>query len=54
MQMSALFGAKNIKFFKIYGVFAWTRGSIFRKFVQSSFMDGPLCITGRLHAFAMY
>jgi len=43
---------KNFGLFKIYDVSAWTRGgvwvsankgggSIFRKFVRTSFMDGP-------------
>jgi len=26
MRVSALFGAKHIKIFKIYGVFTWARG----------------------------
>jgi len=40
MRTSALFGAKTFKF---YAVFARTRerGSIFRDFVRTSFMDGP-------------
>jgi len=56
MWTSALFAVKNIGFFKIHGVSARTRGewlnqcghfvdngrgSIFRDFVQTSFMDGP-------------
>jgi len=38
MQTSALFGVKNFGFFKIYGVFARTRGrrSIFRNFVWTA------------------
>jgi len=54
--MSALFGAKNARFFEIYGRFARTRvegvepvltvfgkgeGSIFCDFVRTSFMDDP-------------
>jgi len=39
--MSALLDAKNSKFFEIYGMSARTRGSIFRDFVRTSFMDGP-------------
>jgi len=53
MRTSALFGAKNFGFFEIYDVSARTRKegiepmrtrgrSIFRDFVQMSFMDGPL------------
>jgi len=44
MRTFALFGAKNFGFFEIYGVSARTRGkgSIFRDFVRTSFMDGPL------------
>jgi len=58
MRTSALFGAGNFGFFNIYGVFTRTKGkgvkpvrtffeqgrkgSIFRDFVQTSFMDGPL------------
>jgi len=55
MRTSSLFGAKNFGFFETYGVSAWTRGvepvrtfflqgergSIFRDFVRTSFMDGP-------------
>jgi len=51
MQMFALVGAKNIGFFEIYGVSAWTRRVEpvrtrgeevnFRDFLQTSFMDGP-------------
>jgi len=26
MRTSALFGTKNLEFFEIYGVYAWTRG----------------------------
>jgi len=60
MRTSALFGAKNFGFFEIFGVSARTRregvelvqtfcghgggGSIFRDFLQSSFMDGPLAL----------
>jgi len=43
MRSSVLFGAKNFGFLKIYSVPARTRGeegSIFRDFVQTSFMDG--------------
>jgi len=50
--MSALFGAKNFEFFELDGVSARTRGlnqcgqggrgSIFRDFVRTSFMNGPL------------
>jgi len=58
IRTSELFGAKNIGFFKIYSVSARTRRvapavrtfceqggreSIFRDFVRTSFMDGPLC-----------
>jgi len=50
MWTSALFGAKNFEFFKIYGVFARTGGEgglsqygqgglIFYDFVRTSFMD---------------
>jgi len=42
MQTSALFGVKKSRFFKIYGAYAWTRGSIFCDFVGRSFMDDPL------------
>jgi len=42
MRTSALFGAKYFRFFEIYGVSARTTGSIFRDFVWTSFMDGPL------------
>jgi len=60
MWMSTLFGAKNIKFFEIYGVRTdkgeggepvqtfceqGERGSIFRDFVQTPFMDGPLRVS---------
>jgi len=57
MRTSALFGGKNIGFFEICDVPARTRGrgvepvrtfcgqggrgSIFRDFVRTSFMDGP-------------
>jgi len=46
MCTSALFGAKIIRVFEIYGVSAWTSGggegwSIFRDFMRASFMDGP-------------
>jgi len=57
MRTSSLFGAKKL-FFEIYGVSARTRGegvklvrilcgqgereSIFRDFVRTPFMDGPL------------
>jgi len=41
MCTSALFGAKNIRFFKICAVFARTRGSIFRNFARAPFMHGP-------------
>jgi len=45
MRTSALFGA-NSGFFEIYGVSARVRttvwGAIFRGFVWTSFMDGPL------------
>jgi len=35
MRTSALFGAKIIEFFEIYGVSAWARGGvIFRNFVR--------------------
>jgi len=60
MRTSALFEAKNFGFFEIYGVSARTRGeevepvrtffgqegrvSIFRDFVRTSFMDGPLAL----------
>jgi len=66
MRTSTLFGAKNIRFFEIYGVSARTRGrgfsqyrhfadkgegeSIFRDFVRTSFMDGPLTVLLRLTA----
>jgi len=55
MRMTALFGAKDLGFFEIYGVSARTRRrglnqcghfagkgeeSIFRDFVRTSFMDG--------------
>jgi len=43
MRTSALFGAKNFGFFKLYDVSARTRESIFRDFVRTSFIDGPLC-----------
>jgi len=54
MRTSALFGAKNFRFFKIYGVSVRTKrelsqcghfadkgegGSIFRDFLRTSFMD---------------
>jgi len=55
MRMSALFGAKKFGILKIHVVSARTRrgvepvqtfggqeGSIFRDFVRTSFMDGPL------------
>jgi len=55
MRMSALFGAKTIGFLEIYVVSARKRGVepvrtflrqvggvIFRDFVRTSFMDGPL------------
>jgi len=32
---------KNFGFFDIYGELARTRGSIFRDFVRTSFMDSP-------------
>jgi len=38
MRTSALFGAKNFGFFEFYG----QGKSIFRDFVRTSFMDGPL------------
>jgi len=52
MRMFALFGVKNLEFFEIYGVRTdgWMGlsqcgqggdGSVFRDFVQVSFMDGP-------------
>jgi len=56
MRTSALFGAKDLGFFEIYGVSARTRGglsqcghfavkegggSIFFDFVPTFFMDGP-------------
>jgi len=53
MHTSALFGAKNVRFFEIHGVPARTRGiepvrtfcgqvgSIFRDLVWTSFIDGP-------------
>jgi len=44
MWTSALFGEKT-SFFKIFGVSAWTigeKGSNFRDFVRTSFMDGLL------------
>jgi len=43
MWTSALFRAKRFGIFEIYVVSARTRrGSIFRNFVRTSFMDGPL------------
>jgi len=52
MWTSSLFGAKNFRFFEIYGVSARSRGevglsqcgqegrgSVFRDFVRTSFMD---------------
>jgi len=58
VRMFALFGAKNFEFFEIYGVSARTKGrglsqcghfvdkgsgsSVFRDFVRTSFMHGPL------------
>jgi len=42
MRTSALFGAKNLGFFEIYGVYARTRRegeSIFHDFVRTSLMD---------------
>jgi len=40
---SALFGAKNSGIFKIYGVFARTRGGVnFSRFYAELFMDGFL------------
>jgi len=40
IRTSALFSAKNFEVFDIYGVSAWTRGSIFFfDFVRMSFMD---------------
>jgi len=44
MQTFALLGAKTFGYFKICCVSARTggRGSIFRDFVRTSFMDGPL------------
>jgi len=48
MQTSALFDTKNSGFFEIFGVSARTRGSIFRDFVWTSFMDGPNTI-GKIH-----
>jgi len=57
MRTSAPFGVKKLGFFEIYGMSSWTRGrglasadilrtrergSIFRDFVRTSFMDGPL------------
>jgi len=55
MRTSALFGAKNFGFFKIYGVSArlrreeglnhcGQRRSIFCDFVRMSFMDGPFSV----------
>jgi len=44
MQTSVIFGAKNFRFFETYDVSARTRrerGSIFRDFVPTSFMDAP-------------
>jgi len=55
MRTSALFGAKNIGFSnfmvcphrqgrregELVRLFCWQRGSIFRDFVRTSFMDGP-------------
>jgi len=51
MRTSALFGGKNFEFVEIYSVSTRTRGggklcgqgrgSIFRDFVRTSFMDGP-------------
>jgi len=59
MRTSSLFIAKNFSCFKIYGVFARTKGegvkpmrkegSIFCKFVRTSFMDGPLSIKLRCY-----
>jgi len=47
MRTSTLFSQKNSRVFEIYGVSARTRGVkglIFRDFVRTSFMDGPLIL----------
>jgi len=56
MRTSAFYGAKDIGFFEIYGTSARARevklvrtfygqgerGSIYRNFVQTTYMDGPI------------
>jgi len=50
MRTSTRFGAKNFKFYEIYAMSARTRGvepvrsrgSIFRDFMRTSFMEVPL------------
>jgi len=69
MRTSGLFGARNFRFFEIYGVSARTRGkgysqcehladkggegSIFHDFVRTSFINGPLILQYKDSWFAL-
>jgi len=50
MRTTALFVAKSIGFFEIYGVSARTRGRRVN-FVQTSFVDCPLCAEWNVDLF---